>query len=385
VKIAQVAPLFESVPPRNYGGTERVVHYLTEELVRLGHEVTLFATGDSVTSARLVPVCPRALRTDPGCVDQLAHQVRLLEEVTRRASQFDVIHFHIDYLHFPVSRRIRTPHVSTLHGRLDIPDLQPLYREFAEVPLISISDAQRAPLAFANWQATVYHGLPHELHTFQPEPGRYLVFVGRVSPEKGLSDAIAISRRVGMPLRIAAKIDRFDQEYFDTVIRPQLARPDIEFMGEAGGEAKDALIGGAYACLFPIGWPEPFGLVMLESMACGTPVIAYRRGSVPEVMRDGVSGFVVDGVDEAVAALDRVGGLSRRACRDYFEERFTAPRMAADYARAYERLAAARRWPPGEVDGMARRLELPSTTPLPAGDGGGQPVAKGGPTNGAAG
>jgi glycosyltransferase involved in cell wall biosynthesis len=340
VKIAQVAPLYESVPPTGYGGTERVVSYLTEELVREGHDVTLFASGDSVTRARLVPACPRGLRLDPHCVDPLAHHVLMLEQVRRRAPEFDIIHFHCDYLHFPLSARCPTPHVSTLHGRLDIPDLQPLYRAFADQPLVSISDAQRRPLAFANWQDTVYHGLPPGLHRFREGPGRYLAFLGRVSPEKGLDRAIAIARRVGMPLQIAAKVDAGDRKYHEEVIVPLLreAGPLVEFLGEVGGKDKDEFLGNAHALLFPIDWPEPFGLVMIEALACGTPVIAWRKGSVPEVMEDGVTGLVVDSIDGAVRAVGRVAALSRRRCREVFERRFSAPRMAQDYLAIYRRL-----------------------------------------------
>ena len=346
MRIAQVAPLYESVPPRLYGGTERVVSYLTEELVRLGHDVTLFASGDSQTSAELVPVCARALRL-AGCVDQLAHHVLLLERVYQEVSRFDLVHFHIDYLHFPLSRRHDLAHLTTLHGRLDIPDLRPLYREYADVPVVSISDAQRAPLPGANWQATVYHGLPDDLHTFRARPGKDLVFLGRVSPEKGLDRAIEIAGRAGMRLKIAAKVDRADRDYFNEVITPLLRRagPRVEFVGEVGGQDKDEFLGDAYALLFPIDWPEPFGLVMIEAMACGTPVIAWRRGSVPEVMEDGVTGFVVDDLDEAVRAVERVADLSRAACRRAFERRFSATRMARDYLAVYRRLLQQRSRP----------------------------------------
>src|SRR5262245_59440421 len=342
LRIAQVAPLYESVPPTHYGGTERVGSYLTEELVRLGHRVTLFASGDSVTSAELVAPCPRGLRLDHGCVDPLARHVLMLEMVFRQAERFDVIHFHIEYVHFPLLRRHPRPHLTTLHGRLDIPDLQPLYREFAEMPLASISDAQRRPLPWANWQGTVLHGLPPGLHTFRPERGEYLAFLGRVSPEKGVHRAIAIARRAGLPLKIAAKVDRTDRDFFHDHVQPLLheSRGFVEFLGEVGGAAKDEFLGRAAALLFPIDWPEPFGLVMIEALACGTPVIAFRRGSVPEVLEDGATGFVVENVDEAVAAVGRLGELSRRRCRRAFEERFSARRMADDYLRIYRRLIA---------------------------------------------
>jgi glycosyltransferase involved in cell wall biosynthesis len=344
VKIAQVAPLYESVPPRLYGGTERVVSYLTEELVRLGHQVTLFASGDSVTSAELVPACPEALRLDAACRDTMAHHVRLLDLVFRQLDRFDVVHFHIDYLHFPLSHRHSFAHVTTLHGRLDIPDLKPLYREFADMPVVSISDAQRRPLPWVNWQATVHHGLPLDAFTFRPQGGKDLVFLGRISPEKGVDRAIEIARRTGMRLKIAAKVDRADRDYFEEEIKPLLgaAGPRVEFIGEVGGADKDRFLGDAYALLFPIDWPEPFGLVMIEAMACGTPVIAFRKGSVPEVMEDGVNGFVVEDVDEAVAAVGRVAGLSRAACRRVFEDRFSATRMARDCVAVYHRLIQAR-------------------------------------------
>ncbi len=340
MKIAQVAPLYESVPPQCYGGTERVVSYLTEELVRQGHEVTLFASGDSVTQAELVAACPRSLRLHDGCVDQLAHHVLMLEQVFRQAERFDVLHFHCDYLHFPLSRRAWVPHVTTLHGRLDLPDLQPLYREYAEQPLVSISDAQRGPLPWVNWQGTVYHGLPLDLHTFRDGPGQYLAFLGRISPEKRVDRAIEIAKAVGMPLKIAAKVDRADREYYEQQIKPMLrdAGSLVEFLGEVGGATKDEFLGNAHALLFPIDWPEPFGLVMIEALACGTPVIAFPKGSVPEVMTDGVTGFVVSSVEEAARAVGRVGELSRRRCREVFEERFSAPRMARDYLAIYRRL-----------------------------------------------
>lgn len=353
MRIAQVAPLYESVPPKYYGGTERVVSYLTEELVRMGHEVTLFASGDSVTSARLVAPCRRSLRLDRQCVDQLSHHVLMLEMVLREADRFDVIHFHIDYIHFPLARRCPTPHVTTLHGRLDIPDLLPLYHEFHDLPMVSISNAQREPMPWVNWQATVYHGLPPDLYVLREEPGEYLAFVGRIAPEKRVDRAIEIARRVDMPLRIAAKVDRVDREYFEQVVRPLLSDPRVEYLGEIGEREKQEFLSRAYALLFPIDWPEPFGLVMIEAMACGTPVIAYRRGSVPEVMEEGVTGFIVEGLEEAVQAVQRVEQLSRRRCRQVFEERFTASRMARDYLRVYQRLIKQRSGEPmsyGEAD-----------------------------------
>jgi glycosyltransferase involved in cell wall biosynthesis len=338
LKIAQIAPLYESVPPKYYGGTERIVSYLTEELVAMGHEVTLFASGDSITSARLEAICPRSLRLDRQCIDQIAHQVLTVERVTQRAKEFDVLHSHIDYFPFPALRRASTPTLTTLHGRLDIPDLGPLFKEFDDMPVISVSHAQRAPLPWINWQGTVYHGLPRDLHTLREGPGKYLAFIGRISPEKRVDSAIEIARRVGMELRIAAKVDRVDREYFESTIRPLLADPLIEYLGEIGEAEKDDFLGDAYALLFPIDWPEPFGLVMIEAMACGTPVIARARGSVPEVTVQGETGFIVDGVEEAVRAVNRVSSLSRRRCREVFEERFTARRMAEEYIEAYQRL-----------------------------------------------
>lgn len=338
MRIAQVAPLYESVPPKYYGGTERVVSYLTEELVRQGHEVTLFASGDSQTNARLIPACRQSLRLDKHCQDGLAHHLVMLERVFARADDFDIIHFHVDYMHFPLSRRDPITHVTTLHGRLDIADLVPLYQEFREMPVISISNGQREPLAWANWQATVYHGLPADKYRFRAEPGTYLAFLGRISPEKRVDRAIEIARQVGMPLKIAAKIDRVDKDYFDLVIAPLLRNPLVEFVGEIGEREKDEFLGNAYALLFPIDWPEPFGLVMIEAMACGTPVIAYRGGAVPEIMEQGHTGFVVENLEDAIEAVRRVPQLSRKRCRAVFEKRFTATRMASDYVQVFERL-----------------------------------------------
>jgi glycosyltransferase involved in cell wall biosynthesis len=321
--------------PKYYGGTERVVSYLTEELVRQRHEVTLFASGDSVTQAELVATSRRSLRLDKHCVDQLAHHIVMLERVVQSAASFDIIHFHVDYLHFPYSRRHATPHLTTLHWRLDIRDLLPLYREFREMPLVSISAAQREPLRFANWIGTVHHGLPQDLYRFRREPGDYLAFIGRVTPEKRVDRAIEIAKRVGLPLRIAAKVDAVDREYFETVVEPLLRDPLVEYIGEIGDGEKEQFLGHARVLLFPIDWPEPFGLVMIEALACGTPVIAFAGGSVAEVLEHGRTGFVVDDLDAAVDATRRVAELSRQRCREAFEERFTAARMAREYVQLY--------------------------------------------------
>jgi len=342
LRIAQVAPLYESVPPKYYGGTERVVSYLTEELVRQGHEVTLFASGDSVTKAHLIAACRRSLRMDRHCLDQLAHHILMLEQVFKLRDRFDIIHFHIDYLHFPLTRAHRVPNLTTLHGRLDIPDLVPIYREFREMPVVSISNAQREPLPWINWQGTVYHGLPEDLYTYREEPGKYLAFLGRISPEKRVDRAIEIARKVGMEIQIAAKVDAVDRSYFEDVVEPLLKDPAVEYVGEIGEGEKDEFLGNAYALLFPIDWPEPFGLVMIEAMACGTPVIAYRKGSVPEVMEEGKTGFIVEGLEDAVKAVESVHTLSRKRCREVFEERFTAARMTRDYLSLYQRLLEAK-------------------------------------------
>lgn len=336
MRIAQVAPLYESVPPKLYGGTERVVSYLTEALVDLGHDVTLFASGDSETTARLVSIAPRALRLDTGVLDPIAHHIFMIEKVVQQAHQFDIIHFHIDHLHYPLMRRLGEPFLTTLHGRQDIADLVPLYLEFADMPVVSISDAQRAPVPNLNWVGTVHHGLPVDLLPYRPGSDDYLAFLGRISPEKRVDRAIEIARRVGMPLRIAAKVDRADQEYFEKQILPLLSDPGVEYIGEIGDHEKGEFLGNARAVLFPIDWPEPFGLVMIEAMACGTPVVAFRCGSVAEVLEDGVTGFVVDSIDEAVEATHRACELCRERCRQVFEERFSSKRMARDYLDIYE-------------------------------------------------
>jgi glycosyltransferase involved in cell wall biosynthesis len=338
VRIAQVAPLYEAVPPKYYGGTERVVSYLTEELVRQGHEVTLFASGDSVTRARLVPICPRALRLDDTCRDPLARHVVMLEKVFEAAHRFDVIHFHIDYLHFPLSRKHGITQLTTLHGRLDLPDLPCVYNEFDDMPVVSISDAQRRPLPQANWQGTVHHGLPPDLYRLRDGRGDYLAFVGRISPEKRLDRAVEIARRVSLPLRIAAKVDSADRDYFRREIEPLFRDPLVEYVGEIGERDKAEFLGNARALLFPIDWPEPFGLVMIEAMACGTPVVAFPCGSVPEVIEEGVTGFVVNDIDSAAGAVERLTSFDRHRCRQTFDRRFSAARMAGDYLKLYRRL-----------------------------------------------
>jgi glycosyltransferase involved in cell wall biosynthesis len=342
MRIAQVAPLVESVPPKHYGGTERIVAYLTEELVRLGHRVTLFASGDSVTSAELIPVCRRSFRRNKRATDYLSREVLLMDHVMQRAGEFDIIHFHTGCLHYLISRHLKVPHVTTLHGRLDTPELFRLYERFRDMPMISISNAQRVSWPCANWQATIYHGLPLDLFRFHAEPGSYLAFLGRASPEKRVDRAIEIAKRVGMPLKIAAKVDPADRRYFKREIEPLLNDPHVDWLGEISDKDKDEFLGNAYSLLFPIDWPEPFGLVMIESMACGTPVIAYACGSVAEVMNDGVTGFVVNEIEEAVEAVRRVRDLSRARCREVFEKRFTASRMASDYIDVYTRLADSR-------------------------------------------
>jgi glycosyltransferase involved in cell wall biosynthesis len=344
MRIAQIAPLYESVPPKLYGGTERVVSYLTEELVRQGHDVTLFASGDSTTSAKLRRCCDVALRLNPRVRDGLPYHVIMLEEVRQRASEFDVLHFHIDFLHAPLVRAFADRTVTTHHGRLDLPDIAPFYDVFQELPLIAISNDQRRYLRDVNWAGTVHHGLPRDLLPFQANPsGGYLAFLGRISPEKGPNRAIEIAARSRMPLKIAAKIDRVDQAYWEQHIRPMVdAHANVEFIGEINESEKARFLSEATALLFPIDWPEPFGLAMIEAMACGTPVVAFRRASVPEVIKDGLSGFIVDGVDQAVAAVRRVADLDRARIRAEFERRFTAERMARDYLEIYRELVAPR-------------------------------------------
>jgi glycosyltransferase involved in cell wall biosynthesis len=342
MKIAQVAPLFESVPPARYGGTERVVDNLTDELVRMGHDVTLFASADSKTRARLVPMCPRALRLDPDCRDQFAWHVLMSEHVAAQAEDFDLIHFHIAHFHFPLLRRLDVAHVTTLHGRLDLPELAPLYEEFSEMPVISISDAQRRPLPMANWVATIHHGLPDNLFDFRAESDGYLAFLGRISLEKRVDRAIAIATALNWPLKIAAKVDPADVGYFERDVRPLLDNPLVEFIGEIDETQKNEFLGRARALLFPIDWPEPFGLVMIESLACGTPVVAFRAGSVEEVIEHGRTGFIVDTEAEAIEATRRIGTIDRRACRRSFEQRFTSRRMVERHLSVYRQIINAR-------------------------------------------
>ncbi|HWG05268.1 MAG TPA: glycosyltransferase family 4 protein [Beijerinckiaceae bacterium] len=343
MRIAQIAPLTEAVPPSLYGGTERVISWLTEELVALGHDVTLFASGDSLTTARLEPMWPRALRLDGTVRDPYALHITMIEQVCRRSAEFDLLHFHLDYFPFSLMSRQSTPFITTLHGRLDLPEHQPVFSAFSTIPVVSISNAQRRPISKANWIATVPHGVPSHLLQPQPVEPSYLAFLGRISPEKRVDRAIRIALRCGIPLKIAAKVDRADEDYFDDTIRPLLSEPGVEFIGEICDEQKSEFLSGAIALLVPIDWPEPFGLVMIEAMACGAPVVAFNRGSVPEIVEDGVTGFVVEDETSAAGAVRKIKSLARDQVRQRFEERFTARRMAEDYIRVYRRLAEAER------------------------------------------
>jgi glycosyltransferase involved in cell wall biosynthesis len=340
MKIAQIAPLAEACPPKLYGGTERIVSYLTEELVRLGHDVTLFASGDSVTASTLVSCATTALRLDPSVRDMTPHYVMMLDSVYRQLHEFDVLHFHIDHLHYPLMRAFSDRIVTTLHGRLDLPDLAPFYAAFPELPLISISDAQRLPMPPVNWISTIHHGLPETLLPFEANPtGDYLAFLGRISPEKGPERAIEIAAHMGARLKMAAKVDAADERYWQDVVAPLIAaHPNVEFIGEINERHKAEFLGNARALLFPINWPEPFGLVMIEAMACGTPVIAFDHGSVSEVIEHGLTGFVVNSVAQSMVALRQIGTLDRRRIRDRFEQRFTVKRMAQEYLAAYREL-----------------------------------------------
>jgi glycosyltransferase involved in cell wall biosynthesis len=339
MKIAQIAPLAERCPPALYGGTERVVSYLTEELVEQGHDITLFASGDSITAAELAPCSRQALRLDSEVRDPLPHIMVQLEHVARRAHEFDVLHFHIDLMHAPIVRAYADRTLTTLHGRLDLPDLVPFYTAFPDLPVVSISDSQRKPLPPVNWMGTVYHGLPRDLLKFSPKRDGYLAFLGRISPEKRPDRAIEIAARCGLPLKIAAKVDKVDQPYWENVIAPMVrTHANVEYVGEITEHQKTEFLGGAQSLLFPIDWCEPFGLVMIESMACGTPVVAWANGSVPEIIDDGLTGFIVSSIDEAVEAVEKAGALDRARVRSTFETRFTVERMARDYVDIYRSL-----------------------------------------------
>ncbi|HEY7300242.1 MAG TPA: glycosyltransferase family 4 protein [Xanthobacteraceae bacterium] len=341
MRIAQVAPLTEAIPPRLYGGTERVIYWITEELVAGGHEVTLFASGDSRTSAKLAPMWPKALRFDAAVRDPCALHVMMLEQIRRRATDFDFIHFHLDYYPFSLFSRQTTSFVTTLHGRLDLPEHQPVFTTFSSIPVVAISDAQRRTMPHAGWVRTVQHGLPERLLVPRPITPGYLACLGRISPEKGIDCAIRIAKSCGVPLKIAAKIDRLDRDYYDAQIRPLIVAPQIDYVGEISDPEKSEFLSGAVALLAPIQWPEPFGLVMIEAMACGTPVIAFNRGAVPEIVEDGLTGFIVEDEAGAVEAVGKIGQLSRQAIRRRFEQRFTAERMARDYLDVYDALIGA--------------------------------------------
>jgi glycosyltransferase involved in cell wall biosynthesis len=338
VRIAQVAPLTEPVPPKLYGGTERVVSWLTEELVRQGHEVTLFASGDSQTAADLVTVCKKGLRLDETCKDPFARHVMLITEVSKRGRQFDIIHSHLDYFMFPYLRHMNVRSVHTMHGRLDLPDLKPLYEEYSDMPLVSISNHQRTPIERANWAATIYHGLPEDMYKFTPKPSDYLLFLGRICPDKRPDRAIEIAKRVGMKLVIAAKVDPVDRKYFENEIKPLLDPTYVDYIGEVDDGQKNELLGNAKALVFPIDWPEPFGLVMIESMACGTPIVAFDCGSVDEIIVDGVNGFKVRTMDEAVRAVQNIDMIDRKTVRETFNENYTARRMAESYVDLYTQI-----------------------------------------------
>ncbi|MGZ3307809.1 MAG: glycosyltransferase family 4 protein [Xanthobacteraceae bacterium] len=359
MKIAQISPLMESVPPRLYGGTERIVSYLTDELVRQGHDVTLFASGDSVSSAKLVRCVPMALRLDANVRDPIPYYMLMLDRVREMADEFDILHFHIDQFHFPLFRPIANRTVTTLHGRQDLHDLKPLYVGFSDMPLVSISNSQRKPIANANFAATVYHGLPLQMlkPTYKPS-GNYVAFLGRISPEKRPDRAIRIAQALGVRIKIAAKIDKVDEAYFRESIAPLISQPGVEYIGEIDERSKSEFLGQASALLFPIDWPEPFGLSMIEAMACGTPVLAFRCGSVPEIVDPGVTGMIVDTMDEAIRVLPQVLALDRRAVRQKFEQRFSAARMAKDYAQVYRSLVKQQALPERDAPLSRRQPEL---------------------------
>ncbi|UKJ08534.1 glycosyltransferase family 4 protein [Solitalea lacus] len=343
MRIAQVAPLYEATPPKKYGGTERVVSYLTEELVKKGHEVTLFATEDSVTNATLVSCSKTGLRFGTPLTDPLATHFAMMHEVAHRSNQFDIIHFHVDYLHFPFSSSNSYHHITTLHGRLDLPDLIPLYKKYIDIPLVSISHNQRKPLPFVNWLQTVYHGLPNDLYQLNANAGQYLAFIGRISPEKRVDHAIEIAKAVGMKIRIAAKVDKVDEEYFKTNICHLLDHPLVEFLGEIDEIEKKNFLSNAAALLFPIDWPEPFGMVMIEAMASGTPTIAFNRGAVPEIIENGLTGFIVNDIPSAIKAVNNIPLICRKSCRQIFEDRFTVEHMTNNYLDVYSRITAKKR------------------------------------------
>jgi glycosyltransferase involved in cell wall biosynthesis len=353
MRIAQISPLTEAVPPKLYGGTERVISWLTDELVSLGHDVSLFASGDSVTTAKLEPMWPRALRLDGSVRDPNALHMTMIEHVCRRADEFDILHFHLDYYPFSLMSRQQVPFVTTLHGRLDLPEHQPMFDTFSSVPVVSISNSQRRPVHSAGWAGTVYHGLPRDLLVPQLKTPSYLAFLGRISPEKRVDRAVRIAERCGLPLKVAAKVDQVDIDYFNDDIRDLLNKPHVEFIGEISDAQKSEFLSGAMALIVPIDWPEPFGLVMIEAMACGTPVIAYNRGSVPEVVEDGVTGFVVEDETSAVAAIRDISKLNRATIRQRFDERFTASRMARDYLNIYREICGLKT---GSVETFKPRL-----------------------------
>jgi glycosyltransferase involved in cell wall biosynthesis len=367
MKIAQIAPLIESVPPRLYGGTERVVSYLTEALVAQGHDVTLFATADSMTDAELIPCAEKALRLNAAVKDTIPYYMIMLDRVRELEEEFDILHFHIDQFHFPLFRHIANRTVTTLHGRQDLADLKYLYEAFPEMPLVSISDAQRTPIADCNFAATIHHGLPTTLlaPTYNPRGG-YLAFLGRIAPEKGVDRAIQIARACGLPLKIAAKVDRVDKDYFDGYIKPLLDQPGIQFIGEINDIDKARFLGEASALLFPINWPEPFGLVMIEAMACGTPILAFANGSVPEVIDEGVTGSIINSMESAPRALRKVLALDRRKVRHRFEERFSSARMAREYVAVYEKIISKRRHSTATVPHSMHATVTPLTTPTHA-------------------
>ena len=364
LRVAQVAPLYESIPPKLYGGTERVVSYVTEELVRRGHQVTLFAAGDARTRAELAPGCPQSLRLAGkpglGAALQLPMLCDVYEQAPRR---FDVIHSHIDFWSFPFAMRCPVPTIATMHGRLDVDDLHPVYARYRGTPLVSISDVQRAPLPSMNWIKTIHHGLPRDLLRFNPGPGKYLAFLGRISPEKRPDIAIQVARRAGIPFKIAAKVDVVDRDYFETVIKPLLSPPDVEYIGEINDAEKSDFLGNALALMFTIDWPEPFGLAMIEALACGTPVVARPCGSVPEVIRPGVGGFIADGVDDLVAAVGNVSRLSRERCREEFEQRFTVETMVDGYEEVYQQLIGRNR---NRLFGKPREIRYQAEIPQPS-------------------